>query len=154
MSDPVPCREQIVAAALTRLQAISGAVAERERRDPLTAEDLESSSRLILFEGADSDATLYTMEDGFEFSLTVQGTVKGNGPASSTALNLLRAKVLTALCPPGDCTLGGLARHVEISDTGDELVAGIATDEFKGFVLEATVQYATAEGDPFTFADA
>jgi hypothetical protein len=152
MSDPVPCREQIVVRALQRLQAISGVVAVRERRDLLTAAELEASPYLILFEGADTDATVYTMEDGYNLPLTVQGVVKGNGAESSTALNALRAKVQMALCPASDRTLGGLARWIEIDDTGDELVTGIATDQFKGFVLEASVQYATAEGDPFTFA--
>jgi hypothetical protein len=102
---PVPCREQIIAAALARLEAIGGVTAERNRRTALSEDDL-AQPRLILFEGPDSDITQYSMEDAFEFALRIQGAVKGSGAAAATALNTLRAQVMQALRPPGDFTPG------------------------------------------------
>lgn len=155
---PVPCREQIAAAVLVRLQSVALAVAERERTDDLTESDFVAGmvpiARLDQFEDPDQDITEYSGEDAWQMPLRIQGAVAGSGVTGQTALNNLRALVLMALRPAGDWNLGGLARHVEIADTGATELAGVAVEQFKGFVLQLSIQYATREGDPFTFADA
>lgn len=141
------CREQIVCAAETVLKAIDDVKVERNRRDPLQDEDLDS---LILFEGPEQTFFDFTGEDGYRLSLLVQATLKGTGADVARKTNNLRATITKALL--ADVTLGGLSRDMVMEDPGDWIGTATESDDTEGFVLQVDITYATVENDPFTFA--
>jgi len=149
-----PCRQQVVDAAKGRLLTVpaletAGAYkspnVESNRIEPLDEEDLPS---LVLFEGDERVIELFTAEDTYDFSFAVQGAVKGTDDAAKAAANVLRANVLAALL--ADRTLGGKVRMLEAIAPGDFIGVDYKVDA-TGFLLAFHAQYATREGDPYTF---
>lgn len=145
-------RESVVAAALAKLNAITGVAGlsiERERggADSLTAAELP---KLLLFEGVETEVTAFSFEQSFRLQLIVMGAVRAaSDVAAATALNTLRAKADQAML--ADTSLGGAARIVELDP---EFEAQEPTIEggpvARAFLKAYQVEYAIAEGDPFT----
>jgi hypothetical protein len=148
MSDPVPCREQVAVNAKAALTAISGLTVERNRRDPIHAED--DLNRAILFEGDEMPENVFCGQDGYRLPFLVQVALPGSGEEAATAANVLRAKIVKGLC--ADRTLGGKTSDLQIIEPGDWIGVDVDVDNYEGFFLAFEVRYATVEGDPFTFS--
>lgn len=139
------CREQIVAAVVARLEAITGVpglAVERDREQPITAAELP---RLIVYEGDEQLAAEFSGEDGFELQIDVEGY------AAAANLAELRGRLDVAVL--SDRTLSGLARDVDIaSEAAPQRLDMDQAAPAKGFARSYRILYATIEGDPFTFA--
>ncbi|MBI4184916.1 MAG: hypothetical protein HY521_13075 [Proteobacteria bacterium] len=148
----VPCRERVVLALQAALEGnagIPGLAVERDRDTPVTDGDLP---RLVIYEGAESGAADFTGEDGYALAINIEGYAGGgDAAAAASAAATLRAEADRAVL--ADVTLGGTARGVSLAEEPAPVRLGLeAVRPAKGFVRSFTVEYATAEGDPFTFA--
>lgn len=146
------CRERLVAAALAALAGIEGVPGlevELDREHDLDESELP---RLILVEGDEIAAGDFTGEEGFTLPVIVEGYVTAATPeAARSALAQLRAKAHQALI--GSNLLGGLARDIRLSqDQPAEAGLPLPCEPGAAFARGYDVDYATAEGDPFTFA--
>lgn len=151
-----PCRQQIVEAVLAALQSldlqpapggeVKPVTAELNRRVAVEADDLPA---LLLYEGSELPLNDFSSEDAYDLPLLLQGIVAGTAADAVEFANNLRATAMKALM--ADLSLGGLARNLQFTGTGDLAGADIAAVEVESFELAFTVSYATKEGDPFTF---
>lgn len=146
-----PCRERVLAAAASALDGVgvAGLVVERERLAEIADDEMP---RMVLREGAEEPRADFTGEDAWTLNFEVEGyTAATDQTGADQAGRHLRAKALQALL--ADVTLGGLARDLrpggEPPPVRLSIVAEVPT---YAFVLTFAVDYATAEGDPFTFA--
>jgi hypothetical protein len=149
MTDTV--RETIVQAAKAALAQISAANTERNRRNPISDDDVADKPLLVLFEGDEQDATEYSGEDAYALSLYVQGAVRGSDDAAAAAANNLRGLVVQKFF--ADRTLGGKCRDLTIDSNGEPIGIPVDSAEIESFIAAFTVSYATKEGDPFTPAN-
>jgi hypothetical protein len=147
MSDPGPCREQIVVAVQGVMAGITTLPSERNRKVALTSDELP---RQILFEDDETPFDLFAGQDGYQLPLLIQVAVAKSGAAGATDCNSWRAQMQKKFL--ADRTLGGLAMNLEITEPGDWIGVDVDSEDFEGFILSLTVTYATVEGDPFTFA--
>jgi len=147
----IACLEQILARAKTTLSAIDGVTVQRNRRTPVTDDDVATNALLLLFKGPQAETNDFTGQDGYQLTLLIQAAVKGSGESAEAAANDLRAKIAAAMF--ADRTLNGLASDVQPGDADDWIGIGIDSSEIEGFMLAFTVTYATKEGDPYTFAN-
>lgn len=147
-----PCRERILAAIATALAGIAGVgglVVERDRLADLAETEMP---RLVVREGGEEPQADFSGEDAYTMTVEVEGYTAAASQADADAVGrTLRAKVVQAL--RADVTLGALARDVrqgvEPPPVRLSVVAEVPT---YAFALAFAVEYATAEGDPFTFA--
>jgi len=150
------CRQRIVNVILARLgtvpplECVDGAPrsvnTELNRRATLGEADLPSQ---ILFEGVETSPNIFSGEDDYIFPLFVQGAVQGTGAEATLVANRLRGEAMKALLV--DRSLGGLVRVLEVTEPGDFVGVDVSVDA-EGFLIGLRVEYATREGDPFTFA--
>lgn len=146
------CREQIVAAVVTRLSAIAGVANLTVERDrDLPSED-DTLPLVVVTEGDEAPVPLFLGEDAFDLQVIVEGAATAETVAlASSAVATLRAKVEQALM--ADFTLGGLARDLRPADEDTPQRLDFASEApTKGFSRAYVITYATREGDPFTFA--
>lgn len=154
MSDPVPCRERIVAAVKSVMESVTGLPVERNRKTPVQGADEGQESELplnILFEGDEADDTILTGEDGYLLPLLAQVAIDGSGEDAATKCNGWRAQLRRKLM--ADRTLGGLARDLVVTEPGDWIGVEVVGADIEGFMLAMEVRYATVEGDPYTFSN-
>ncbi len=147
-----PCREQIavaVKAVLAGITGVTGLAVERDRVSALEADDLP---RLILYEAEEAGESAFTGEDGYLLSVDIEGFAGGAAEdAAASALATLRAKVDQAML--ADQTLGGLIRTMSLGEEPEDSRLELASSApAKWFTRSFVLEYATAEGDPFTFA--
>ncbi|BBK44126.1 hypothetical protein STVA_41460 [Allostella vacuolata] len=160
MPPPVACRERILLAIETRLAAIAtsvpGLTVERDREEPVETKDMP---RLVVTELGEVLQGDLTGEDGWTLTLAVAGYVRGatgandaaRAKAAAAAANDLRARAQAAL--RADVTLGGLARDLRPAAEAEAFPLLIdCADPAKAFATPWEVDYATEEGDPYTFA--
>jgi hypothetical protein len=150
------CRQQIVEAVLAALQSldtqpsaggeVKGVIVELNRRTAIDVDDLPA---LLIYEGSEQPINDFSSEDAYDLPLLLQGIVAGAGADAVSFANNLRATAMKALM--ADLSLGGLARNLQFTGTGDLAGADIVAVEVESFELSFTVSYATKEGDPFTF---
>lgn len=150
------CRQQIVDAVLAALQSldlqptpsgqVKGVTVELNRRVAVEVDDLPA---LLIYEGSELPINDFSSEDAYDLPLLLQGIFGGTGAGAVEIANSLRATVMKALMV--DLSLGGLARNLQFTGTGDLAGADIAAVEVESFELAFTVSYATKEGDPFAF---
>ena len=149
---PEACREQIVLAVKVKLAAIAGIAGltvDRDREDDVTDAELPI---LILREGEERPQADFTGEDAYTLVVQVEGAAKGAtvGAAASAAATL-RARVQQAVFD--GTLLGGLAQDIRpASEPLPPILILPAEGPAKAFDLSFEIDYATREGDPFTFA--
>lgn len=151
MADPVPIREQIVAAALQRLTAagIPGATVERNRRSAVDADTLTGPLLNLIEAGHTSDA-VGGNDVAYEMQLILDMTVPApTDDLVGPTLNALYARVMA--CLSADYTLGGLCSDVR--ERGFD-VRILATSESAKPVAECSldllVAFRTTDGDPYS----
>lgn len=150
------CQERIADAMFSAMEGVASQYGknfaskqvkvERNRFDALAEDELPS---LILYESDPIPSEDFSSEDGYTAPFTIQGAVEGKGEDARTRGNALRAELLTVLF--ADRTLGGLARYLELTPSGDVLAAETPAAETQGFLIGVNVGYATKESDPYTF---
>lgn len=150
------CRQQIAEAVVAALQSLDlqptpsgqakGVTVELNRRAPVEVDDLPA---LLIYEGSELPLNDFSSEDAYDLPLLLQGIIGGTGADATGIANNLRATAMKALM--ADLSLGGLARNLQFTGTGDLVGADIAVVEVESFELAFTVSYATKEGDPFAF---
>lgn len=154
----IACRERIVDAIFQRLNGAladamgSAVVVERERLDPITSDD---GDFVALFEGDQSPEPNFAGEDGYQLPITVQGLAWDETPAKAAARRArLEGMVARVLRGPGsDLTLGLGVRDIALDPEPRPLALQPQSERpCAAFSLTFVVSYATAEGDPFTFA--
>lgn len=141
-----PCREQVAKQVKTLLESITGLTAARNRRTAISEKDMPIA---VLFEGDEEDNTSFTGENAYVLPLLIQVAVNLSGEKAAAACNNWRAALTKAFL--ADRTLGGLVRDLNIVDPGDWIGVDVDADDAEGFLFGLRVQYATLEGDPFTF---
>lgn len=149
-----PCRERVMAAIAARLAAITGVTGLQVERDRTLAIDTSEMPRLVVHELDEQLTGDLSGEDGWTLVLVVSGYAAGTTPAlAAAALGALRAKAQAALGPVQDITFGGLVRDCRPEPEAEPVTLLMeGADPAKCFALAYAVDYATAEGDPMTFA--
>lgn len=153
------CRERILDAIVARLEAITGVAGlavERDREEPIETGEMP---RLVVVELGETMQPDLTGEDGWTLTVAVSGYVRGTvgandkarAKAAAAAAGDLRARVQAALL--GEPTLGGLVRDLRPAEEAECFPLLIdCADPAKAFAVPFEADYATVEGDPFTFA--
>jgi|GEM_PF-1368750 len=154
---PTPCKEQLLAAVATALGGITGvsgftaASVERDREIGKPIIETEFP-RLVIYEGAELPADAFTGEDGFQQTIEIHGAALGATLAEARATGaVLRAKIRDALWAafPFD----NKARDLQPAEEPPPVRLALeCLDRAYGFELSVTIEYATKEGDSFTFA--
>jgi hypothetical protein len=147
MAEPVPAREQIMAAVHTRLSTLTGVSVYRNRSDPIPAGGYPA---IILMDGdhetetGSVNETVYTMTFGFLLLLEAAG-----GIAPGAQLNTLWAR-LVALMHDDDSLAGTVSvlQEVGLMDTDIEESDGRST--LTSTELRWQAQFRTPVGDPYT----
>ncbi len=147
---PTAARETIMAAIAARLGgivAVPGLTVERDREAAVTDATLPL---LVVYEGDEKEQPDLTGEDGRSLPVEIEGFAGGATTAAATlALATLRAEVDKALL--GDVTLGVGARDLRLADEPPPARLDLdAAPPTRGFARGYVVEYATAEGDPYT----
>lgn len=141
---PTAVREQILAAAATRLATLTGVAVERNRTAAVGA-----FPALVLRDGGmtPDDQTLGLTRYRLRFQ--VEGWVEAATDALlGPALSDLQARVVAALL--ADVTLGGLAVDLAEGETADpEIDRGEGRRPLAAFATDFTVEFFTREGDPY-----
>lgn len=147
MSDPVPCRDRIVAAVFARLgqlTAVPGVLFEQDREEDLAEHEFP---RGVLRDGGQQPFWIYTGQDDFTLALEIDLYAR-----SRAQLGLMRAMVTADL--GADFTLGGLVRHFRLDEESAPQILAFEhmPRDFRGTTLRWLADYATRENDPFNFA--
>lgn len=149
---PTACKEQVIAAFVAKIAAISSIsplTVEREWEDDVTDKEL---TFIGVYEGPETPHADVTGEDGWTQTVIVEGVAEGAAPvAAAQAANALRAEIDRVLF--ADITLGGLVRDIRYNpEPQPELLKVVAAQSTRGFALAYDIEYGTKEGDPYTFA--
>jgi hypothetical protein len=146
----IPAQEQVMQAVEAALKGIAAVPGLEVERDRIEMPDETEMPRLILNQGSQADATDFTGEDGYALTITIEGWVKGEDAAAARlARAVLQAEVHKALFD--DPTLGGAVRIIRPPDEPPPERLDLApAPDVLGFELSYVVEYATAEGDPYT----
>ena len=149
---PDSCRERIVAAAAARIAAITGVpglTVARERRSPVTSDELPFVG---VFEADAQPREDWSGERAWTLVVSAEGLADGaTDTAARTAAANLRAEVEKALY--ADPTLGGLARDLRAApEPPPPQLDAEVPDHVADFQAAFEIDFATREDDPFTFA--
>lgn len=170
MADPLPCPEQVILAVEAALAAVPGGLTLDGKPvkvvRTLDHQDLPRieihQSGLVSDNGTSwSGVEVWTLTVSFALYVTqpVDPAPADRAAAQEAARrgaaaagNALRAKLHKALM--ADPTFGGLVQDLGTdADPPPDLLAVFAADPAAAHVATYTLQFDTAEGDPFTFAD-
>lgn len=146
----IPAQEQIlraVEAAIKGITAIPGLTVARNRIEPPSEDEMP---QVRMFQGPQEDATIFTGEDGYAQTVIFEGWVTGlTEQEAQLARTRLQAEIHKSL--HSDVTLGGLARDIRPPDQPlPERLDLEPAPTVLGFEVAYVVEYATAEGDPYT----
>ncbi|MGE0650263.1 MAG: hypothetical protein AB7P12_00730 [Alphaproteobacteria bacterium] len=138
-----------VAARLAAITEVAGLTVERDRRTPVMSGELPF---LAVYEGPSTSQSDFSGEQAVTLTVSVEGLAGGvSAQAARDAAGLLRAQAEAALF--ADVTLGGLARDLRPSDEPPPpMLDDEIGEEAVAFVFAVDVDFATREGDPFSFA--
>lgn len=146
---PVPIIEQVLQAAVARLEAITavaGLVVDRNRQDPV-----ERDRALVLQDGDqehDEEQTVFVQS--FR-TIAVEGFVTVDDKAElGTAINVLWAEAVKALT--SDLSLGGLAIDVQLGEYLSNMAPADHHRWSGEFSQKFIIHYATKRGDPYSLA--
>lgn len=153
MSDPVPCRAQLLETLGTLLGGITGETGLIVDIDP--RQPPEKTPTIVVRSGAETPTPDFTGEDAFTLAVDLEFYAEGQGDDADkdarAKLDRLRAKAIAIVA--ADPTLGGLARRVEPRDETAPAYTPVAGHpDIRATSRGYEIDYATKEGDPFAFA--
>lgn len=152
---PDTIRAQWLAALEAALNTISGVTGLATERDRDAEVGYEEMPRILVLAGDDVPADLqFTGADHLVATVELQLFAKGATMAAAcAALETLRGKAIAAAF--ADLTLGGFAFQLGKASSSEIDRAGTEGHEPSAAqAVRFTVEYLTAEGDPFTLAPA